>query len=69
MDCHMDKEHGAASKTNQENLGRANRREEMTGLPESLALDPILAGRGAAIKTDPELDQVRVNQDERQPRN
>ena len=50
-------------------MGRANRREEMTGLPESLALDPILAGRGAAIKTDPELDQVRVNQDERQPRN
>ena len=38
-------EHGAAWKTNWENSGGANRREETTNLPESLALEFILAER------------------------
>ena len=40
-----DKEHGAALKTNLEDLdlGEASRREEATSLPGSLALESILA--------------------------
>lgn len=40
-----DKEHGPAIKTNGEDSGVANRREEPTNLPGSLVLVPILAER------------------------
>ena len=58
-----DKECGATLKTNQEDLGGANRREEITNLPESLALESILAERCTGHKTDPESDQIWAEQD------
>ena len=39
------KEHGAALKTNRENLGGAHRKEETTNFPGSLALESALAQR------------------------
>ena len=45
-----DKEQGAALKANREDLGGAHRREEMTNLPESLALKPILVEKCAHVR-------------------
>lgn len=41
----LDKEQGAALKTNLEDLGGASRREEMNNLPGLLELESILAER------------------------
>lgn len=46
---------GEALKINREDLGGANRREEMTNLPESLAPESILAERCTTWK-DTEQD-------------
>ena len=58
-----EKEHGAALKTNQEDLGGANRGEGITELPESLTLEPILMRSAHTTKKDPEPDQVWTEQD------
>lgn len=59
------KEHAAALKTNREDVGGAKRREETTSLPESLALELILAGRYVHARKDPGPDQVSAEQDDR----
>ena len=59
-----DKERGAALKTNMENLGGANRREEMTNLPGSLVLESILAERYRSPKKDLQPDQVQAEKDD-----
>lgn len=54
-----DKEHGDALKTNLEDLGGANRGQETTDFPGSLALESVLAERCAHIsRKDPGSDQV-----------
>lgn len=47
----------AASKTNKEELGGAEKREEVTNLPESLALESIWLRDTHVTKNDPESNQ------------
>ena len=59
-----DKEHGTALKTNREDLGGANRREERTNLSGSLVLESILAERCTRHQEGHEPDQVWDAQDD-----
>ena len=58
------KEHRAALKTNSENVGETKRREEATYIPESFALESMLAERCVPHQKDPEPEQIWAKQDD-----
>ena len=59
-----EREHATALKTNLQDLGGANRREETTNLPGFLLLESVFMERCAcATRNDPESDQIWAMQD------